>query len=63
MHDLMFLTTTSTSLNAQWVTDFMGLVKEAIAICTEFPLNILLTASLVAAGVGIFSRLKNALTN
>ena len=62
MYDLTLLTSGTTGLNAQWITDFMGIVKEAIAICSEFPLNILLTASLVAAGVGVFSRLKNALT-
>ena len=53
--------TSTTQLNPQWVTDFMSLVKEAIALCSEFPLNLLLTACLVAAGIGIFARAKNAL--
>lgn len=59
----MVLTETVNSLNTQWVTDFMSLVKTVIGVCSEFPLNILLTASLAAAAVGVFGRIKNALTS
>lgn len=53
----------TSQLDPQWVTDFMGLVKEGIALCSEFPLNLLLTACLVAAGIGIFARAKRALVH
>ena len=48
-------------LDPQWVTDFMSLVKEGISLCSEFPLNLLLTACLVGAGIGIFAKAKRAL--
>ena len=56
-------TSTTQQLNQQWVTDFMSLVKEGIALCSEFPLNLLLTACLVGAGIGIFARAKRALVH
>lgn len=56
--DLVLL---SSQIQDQWVTDFMMLVKNAIALCSEFPLNLLLTACLVGAGIRIFAKAKKAL--
>ena len=59
----MVLTGGTSQLDPQWVTDFIGLVKEGIGLCSEFPLNLLLTACLVAAGIGVFARVKSVLVH
>ncbi len=38
----------------------IDLVKQCMGIFTEFPMNILLVASLVGVGFGIFRRAKNS---
>ncbi len=57
----MNTTLLTSALDPQWITDFIGLVKEGISLCSEFPLNLLLTACLVSAGIGVFGKAKKAL--
>ena len=55
------LTSGVTAIDTQWITDFVTLIKEGIALCCEFPLNLLLTACLISAGIGVFGKLKRVL--
>lgn len=59
----MVLTDTVSAIDSQWITDFVTLVKEGIALCCEFPLNLLLTACLVSAGIAVFGKLKRVLVH
>lgn len=44
-------------------TDVFGYITEGIqsvlGLCTEFPLNIFVGASVISIGVGVFKRLKH----
>ena len=51
----------TTALDPQWTTDFVELLKTVIALCCEFPLNLLLTGCLAGAAISIFGKLRRVL--
>ncbi len=50
----------ASSLDTGLVTELMNLVKTVMGLFSEFPLNILLVASLAFVAFGLFSRAKSA---
>lgn len=54
-----FLTSTPV-IDTNIVTELVELVKSVMALFSEFPLNVLLIASLCFVAFGLFSRAKHA---
>lgn len=50
----------STVIDAGIVTELVNLVKAVMALFSEFPLNVLLVASLCFVAFGLFNRAKSA---
>lgn len=50
----------STSINTGIVTELVNLVKNVMGLFSEFPLNVLLIASLCFVAFGLFKRAKAA---
>ena len=50
----------STLINASIVTELVNLVKSVMGLFSEFPLNVLLVASLCFVAFGLFRRAKHA---
>lgn len=50
----------STLINASIVTEVVNLVKSVMGLFSEFPLNVLLVASLCFVAFGLFRRAKHA---
>ena len=50
----------STSINTGIVTELVNLVKNVMGLFSEFPLNVLLIASLCFVAFGMFKRAKAA---
>lgn len=60
MHNLVLLTTSS-GLDQQWVTDFLGLFSSVLkTVFVEFPLNLMLVGALAGVVIGLFGRAKRA---
>ena len=47
-------------INTEIVTELVNLVKNVMGLFSEFPLNVLLIASLCFVAFGLFSRAKSA---
>ena len=47
-------------INTSIVTELVNLVKSVLGLFSEFPLNVLLIASLCFVAFGLFSRAKSA---
>lgn len=47
-------------INTSIVTELVNLVKSVMVLFSEFPLNVLLIASLCFVAFGLFSRAKSA---
>ena len=54
------LATGTTGLDASLVTQLIDLVKSVMSLFSEFPLNLLLVASLATAAFAIFRSAKKA---
>lgn len=50
----------ATVINSSIVTELVNLVKSVMGLFSEFPLNVLLIASLCFVAFGLFSRAKRA---
>lgn len=55
---------TTSGLNQQWVTDFLGLFSDVLTdVFTKFPLNLMLVGALACAAVHLFAKAKRAVSN
>lgn len=54
------LATGTTGLDTTVVSSVIDLVKSVMGLFAEFPMNVILTASLVAVAIGIFASAKRA---
>ena len=54
------LTEGTSVINTSIVTELVDLVKTVMGLFSEFPLNVLLIASLCFVAFGLFSRAKSA---
>lgn len=54
------LATGTTGLDSGVVTSVIDLVKNVMGLFAEFPMNVILTASLVSVAIGIFASAKSA---
>ena len=50
----------TTAIDSSLVTELVNLVKTVMGLFSEFPLNVLLIASLCFVAFGLFSRAKSA---
>lgn len=61
MNNLVLLTSTS-GLDAQWVTDFLDLFSKVLTnVFLQFPLNLMLVGALASVAVSLFGRAKRAI--
>lgn len=51
---------TTTAIDSGVVTELVNLTKTVMGLFSEFPLNVLLVASLCFVAFGLFSRAKSA---
>lgn len=54
------LATETAAIDSSLVTELVNLVKTVMGLFSEFPLNVLLIASLCFVAFGLFSRAKSA---
>ena len=54
------LATGTTGLDSGIVTSVIDLVKSVMGLFSEYPMNLILTASLVTVAIGIFAAAKSA---
>ena len=52
--------TSTASIDTNVVTEVINLTKSVMGLFTEFPLNVMLVASLASVGFALFSRAKRA---
>ena len=58
--ELLMLPVAEAVINTSIVTELVNLVKSVMGLFSEFPLNVLLIASLCFVAFGLFSRAKSA---
>lgn len=60
MNGVGLLATATTTIDQSVVTDLINLCKTCMGLFTEYPMNVLLVASLVGIGFAIFRNAKSS---